>query len=50
MLLAIISIDIYTKAIRLLSFVSIGVTQVIYNCIDYSLQIECQRCADGYHL
>jgi len=39
LLLAIISININTLLISLLSFVSIGTTQIVHNCIDYSLQI-----------
>jgi hypothetical protein len=50
LMLCLISIDTTNNAIRLSSFVSIGLTSIVNNCDQYSTSIECLQCLPGYHL
>lgn len=50
LLMCLIGINISTKNIILRSFVTIGRTQVIESCIDYTTSMACQKCEEGYHL
>ena len=50
LMLCLISIDSTNNAIRLSSFVSIGLTSIVNNCDQYSTSIQCLQCLPGYHL
>lgn len=50
LMLCLISIDSTNNAIRLSSFVSIGLTSIVNNCDQYSTSVECLQCLPGYHL
>lgn len=48
--MCIIGISTETNSITLKSFVTIGRTQVIEGCVDYSSTTQCSKCKSGYHL
>ena len=48
--MCLIGINTVTNIIVLKSFVTIGRTQIIADCVDYTSGMECNRCRDGYHL
>jgi hypothetical protein len=50
LMLCLISIDNTNNAIRLSSFVSIGLTSIVNNCDQYSTSVQCLQCLPGYHL
>jgi hypothetical protein len=50
LMLCLISIDTSNNAIRLSSFVSIGLTSIVNNCDQYSTSVQCLQCLPGYHL
>lgn len=50
LMLCLVSIDTTNNALTLSSFVSIGLTNIIQNCDQYSTSIQCLQCQQGYHL
>lgn len=48
--MCIIGINMETKVILLRSFVTIGRTQIIDSCVDYTATTQCNRCRESYHL
>lgn len=50
LLMCLIGINTKTNSILLKSFVTIGRTQIIEDCVDYTSVMECDRCKDKHHL
>jgi hypothetical protein len=49
-MLCLLAINTTNNQITLYSFVSIGANNMVNNCSQYSLSVQCQECNDGYHL
>ena len=48
--MCIVEIGEFNSAVIIRALVTIGSTQIVEHCLDYSLQSECNSCREGYHL
>lgn len=49
-MLCIIRIDSISYAIVISSLVSIAATEMVNNCLDYTVDRKCIKCQQNYHL